>query len=183
MKLPKFLTRSKSVSAEPPESELCGMMREAIDATAAGSSPWHLKETPEIIDFAPLTGEEMKALRGHLSDTIISVKRDILKRKLTEVLTGATVLRPGTILNDVKRMGEPHTEPVVKVNVNPTPSSALLSAYRMEEKTKRELEAYEKERLMYELDMRNNYEAQQSSMQQMQNAQSAYSIPYEKRKL
>lgn len=128
MKLPKFLTRSKSVSAEPPESELCGMMREAIDATAAGSSPWHLKETKEIIDTVPLTKEERATLRDHLEMVMRDVQRDILKRKLTEVLTGATVLRPGTILNDVKRMGEPCTEPM-KNKTNPAPSAGFVDSY------------------------------------------------------
>lgn len=178
MKFPKFLTKSKNANTDPapPESELCGMMREAIDATAAGSSPWHLKETTEIIDTVPLTKEERATLRDHLEMVMCDVQRDIMKRKLTEVLTGATVLRPGTILNDVKRMGEPHTEPP-KVKVFPQdPSPQDKDAYLRQVQAELQKQAYEN-------NMRNIYAAQSSSMQQMQNAQSTYDIPYEKRKL
>lgn len=154
------------------------MMREAIDATAAGSSPWHLRETKEIIDTVPLTKEERATLRYHLEMVMCDVQRDILKRKLTEVLTGAIVLRPGTILNDVKRMGEPHVEPVkVKLNVNPALNlDASTDAYlrRVQMETQKQ---------MYEDSLRNNYATPSSAMQQMQNAQDAFGVPYEKRKL
>jgi len=179
MKLPKFLTRSKPESSAPaPESELCGMMREAIDATAAGSSPWHLKETREVIDMSPFTREEQIVLREHLDAAIREVMRDILKRKLTEVLTGATVLRPGTILNDVKRMGEPYTEPM-KNKTNPAPSAGFIDSYMKQRILEEEMKKWEAQCD----NLRNNYAAQSSSMQQMQNAQSSYDIPYEKRKL
>lgn len=176
MKFLKRWTRSKNANTDPapPESELCGMMREAIDATAAGSSPWHLKETKEIIDESPLTRNEQIVLREHLIHATISVQRDILKRKLTEVLTGAIVLRPGTILNDVKRMGEPYTEPVMKVNPAPSLTDADIYLRRVQ---------MEQQKQWIEDRLRNNYGSQQSSMQQMQNAQSSYDIPYEKRKL
>lgn len=173
MKFLKRWTRSKPANTDPalPESELCGMMREAIDATAAGSSPWHLKETREIIDAAPLTLDERKALHDYTSHVIAEVQRDILKRKLTEVLTGATVLRPSTILSDVKRMGEPHEEPMKnKTNpaLNTTTARTLMEAHA------KFMEAERRQR------ERNGYAAQQSSMQQMQNAQSAFDVSYEK---
>lgn len=173
MKFLKRWTRSKPANTDPalPESELCGMMREAIDATAAGSSPWHLKETREIIDTAPLTEEERKTLRGHLETVVYDIQRDILKRKLTEVLTGATVLRPSTILSDVKRMGEPHEEPMKnKTNpaLNTTTARTLMVAHA------KFMEAERRQR------GRNGYAAQQSSMQQMQKDENTFGVPYEK---
>ena len=173
MKFLKFLTKSKPANTDPalPESELCGMMREAIDATAAGSSPWHLKETKEIIDAAPLTLDERKALHDYTSHVIAEVQRDILKRKLTEVLTGATVLRPGTILNDMKRMGGPHTEPT-----KTAPNSILNKAdfLRQVEAQLGQARQWCRNAVHYD------YAAQSSSMQQMQKDENTFGVPYEK---